>query len=60
MCVHGFSHAAEMGHDTQVISGTARSMMGRAQVIERIVHNGDIVWGAGKWDTKQICHRLAL
>lgn len=36
-----------MGHDARVISGGARSMMGRAQVIERIVHGDDIVWGAG-------------
>lgn len=37
----------EMGHDCQVISGFARSMVGRAQVIERKMLNGDVVWGAG-------------
>lgn len=36
-----------MGHDCQTVSGTARGMMGRAQVIERTVHGNDVVWGAG-------------
>jgi hypothetical protein len=53
------SCSAEMGHDAQIISGTARSMMGRAQVIERIVHNGDRVWGAGKWEHQKNGHRSA-
>jgi hypothetical protein len=38
-----------MGHAVQVVSGTARSLMGRAQLIERSVHIDGVVWGAGKW-----------
>jgi len=37
----------EMGHAVQVVSGTARSLMGRAQLIERSVHIDGVVWGAG-------------
>lgn len=42
-----FFSTIEMGHDAQVVSGASRSMMGRAQLIERVVHGEDIVWGAG-------------
>lgn len=43
------NRAAGMGHVVQVVSGTARSLMGRAQLIERSVHVDGVVWGAGKW-----------
>lgn len=39
---------SEMGHDIQVVSGSARSMVGRAQVIERTVLGKDVVYGAGE------------
>jgi gamma-glutamyltranspeptidase/glutathione hydrolase len=37
-----------MGHDARVVSGAARGMMGRGQVIQK-VHNGSgqLVWAAG-------------
>jgi len=38
---------AGMGHVVQVVSGTARSLMGRAQLIERSVHIDGVVWSAG-------------
>ena len=38
----------EMGHDARVAKGFQRSMMGRGQVIQRIVDvSGRVVWAAG-------------
>ncbi|KAF8315335.1 gamma-glutamyltranspeptidase [Clavulina sp. PMI_390] len=36
-----------MGHRVLTLKGTQRAMMGRAQVIERVVSGDDVVWGAG-------------
>jgi len=37
-----------MGHDAHVVSGFARGMMGRGQIIQRIVNkSGRTVWAAG-------------
>ena len=37
-----------MGHDARVASGFARGMMGRGQIIQRIVDkSGRTVWAAG-------------
>lgn len=37
-----------MGHDTRRASGFQRSMLGRGQVIQRIVdQNGERIWAAG-------------
>ncbi|OCH96216.1 gamma-glutamyltranspeptidase [Obba rivulosa] len=38
----------DMGHDARRVSGVSRSMMGRGQVIQRIVdQSGKIIWAAG-------------
>ena len=42
-------NTAGMGHVVQVVSGTARLLMGRAQLIERSLHIDGVVCSAGKW-----------
>jgi len=38
----------EMGHDARVLRGFERSMMGRGQIIQRLVDDsGQVVWAAG-------------
>ena len=38
----------EMGHDTRVLTGFGRSMMGRGQIIQKIDNaSGKLVWAAG-------------
>jgi gamma-glutamyltranspeptidase/glutathione hydrolase len=37
-----------MGHDANIVSGWQREMMGRGQIIQKIVDaSGQIVWAAG-------------
>lgn len=37
-----------MGHDARVVGGSARAMMGRGQVIQKLrTDNGELVWAAG-------------
>ncbi|RDB28378.1 putative gamma-glutamyltransferase YwrD [Hypsizygus marmoreus] len=38
----------EMGHDVHVVSGFSRGMMGRGQIIQKVVNDtGRLVWAAG-------------
>ncbi len=40
--------SSDMGHDTRRASGFQRSMLGRGQVIQRIIdENGERIWAAG-------------
>jgi gamma-glutamyltranspeptidase/glutathione hydrolase len=42
------SYYPEMGHDARIVKGFDRGMMGRGQVIQRIVDGaGKAVWAAG-------------
>ena len=41
-----FLHS-DMGHDARKVSGAGRSMMGRAQIIQKVPHpDGRLVWAA--------------
>jgi gamma-glutamyltranspeptidase len=50
-CIHSYyltSYYPEMGHDARIVKGFDRGMMGRGQVIQRIVDGaGKAVWAAG-------------
>lgn len=38
----------EMGHDARLVSGFARGMMGRGQIIQKVKNtSGTLVWAAG-------------
>jgi len=49
----------EMGHDARTISGFGRGMMGRGQIIQKIVdQSGKTVWAAGS-DPRADGHAVA-